>query len=70
MKKEIYISFLGHCNERAFEFYLYSALSDINLDEKESFINYIDKFINFGEFKLNHELDVYYVLVKMNSFEY
>ena len=69
-EKEIYISFLGHCNERAFEFYLYSALSDINLDEEKSFINYINKFINFGELKLNHELEVYYILVKMNSFEY
>ena len=38
--------------------------------KKNSFINYINKFINFGELKLNHELDVYYILAKMNLFEY
>ena len=69
-EKDIYISFLGTSSFKSFEFYLYSNLSDINQDEHESFVNFTDTINNFGETKLNYEFDIYYILVKMNSFEY
>ena len=69
-EKEIYISFLGTSSYKSFEFYLYSNLSDINRDEHGSFVNFIETINNFGETKLNYEFDIYYMLVKMNSFEY
>ena len=67
-KKEIFISFLGHSNNESFEFYLYSDISDINSIIDKNFKNYLEKFNNYGEIKVNHNLDIYYILVKMNSY--
>ena len=67
--KKIFLLFLGNSNDGSFEFYLYKELSDIQCDDNNNFINYLEKFINYGEKKINQELDVYYILVRMNSYE-
>ena len=68
-KRNIFLLFLGHSNDGSFEFYLYKELSDIQYDDNNNFINFLEKFINYGETKINQELDVYYILVRMNSYE-
>ena len=67
-QKDIYISFLGHSIKGSFDFYLYSNISDIDYSDDKSFSNYLEKFENYGETQLkNQKLDIYYILVKMNS---
>ena len=68
-EKNIYISFLGKSNNESFEFYLYSDISNINQDDNGTFINYLEKYINYGEIQIKHKLNIYYILVKMNSYE-
>ena len=68
-EKNIYISFLGKSNNESFEFYLYSDISNINKDDNGTFINYLEKYINYGEIQIKHKLNIYYILVKMNSYE-
>ena len=68
-EKEIFISFLGDSHYGNFEIYLYSNISEIKYDNKGSLINYIDKYDNYGEIKINQEFDIYYILIKMNFFE-
>ena len=67
--RNIFLSFLGLSDERSFEFYLYKNLSTIKFDDNKHFINYEEKLINYGEINLNHNLDIYYILVNMNSYE-
>lgn len=66
-EKNVYMSFLGHSNDGSFEFYLYSELSDINCVDNISFTNYLEKIDNYGEIQKNHILDIYYIVVKINS---
>ena len=68
-EREIFIFFLGHPNSGSFEFYLYSNLSNINCTDNKTFTNYLEKFENYNEIKVNHDLDIYYILVTMNSNE-
>ena len=67
--KNIFLLFLGSSNDGSFEFYLYKDLSDISMDENKKFLNYIEKFNNYGEINIKEKLDIYYILVKMNSYE-
>lgn len=67
-KRNIFLLFLGNSNEDSFEFYLYKDLSDIEADDKKHFINYIEKYNNYGEININQQLDVYYILAIMNSY--
>ena len=66
-EREIFISFLGHSDSGSFEFYLYSNLADINYTDNKTFTNYLEKIDYYNEIKINHDLDQYYILVKMNS---
>ena len=68
-EKNIFISFLGHSNPGSFEFFLYSNISDIYHDNNGTFSNYSEKFINYGEIHIDNILNLYYILVKMNSYE-
>ena len=68
-KKNIFLLFLGHSNDGSFEFYLYEELSDIKYDDNKNFINFLEKLNNYGEININHNLDVYYILIRMNSYE-
>ena len=68
-KRNIFLLFLGQSNDGSFEFYLYKNLSDIQCDDNNNYFNYLEKFINYGETKINQELDEYYILVRMNSYE-
>ena len=68
-KRNIFLIFLGHSNEGSFEFYLYKKPDEITFDENNHFINYLEKYINYGEINIKQELDIYYILVKMNSYE-
>ena len=68
--RNIYISFLGQSISGSFDFYLYSNITDIQQSEDGSFINYIQKFDNYGEIQIDSNfqtLDIFYLLVKMNS---
>ena len=67
--KNIFLFFLGDSDERSFEFYLYKNLSAIKSDDYKHFTNYLEKLINYREIKINHNFDVYYILVKMNLYE-
>ena len=67
-EKEIFISFLGNSDSKSFEFYLYSTISDINSEIDGNFKKYLEKFIDYGETAIKHNLDIYYILVKMNSY--
>ena len=67
-EKEIFISFLGYSESKSFEFYLYSNISDINSEIDGNFKKYLEKFIDYGETAIKHNLDIYYILVKMNSY--
>ena len=69
LEKQIFISFLGHSNDGSFEFYIYSNIADINTTDNGTFTNYLEKIDNYGEIEVNHALDIYYILVKMNSYQ-
>ena len=68
-KRNIFLLFLGPSNKDDFEFYLYKAPEEITFDKEKHLINYLEKYINYGEIKINQELDIYYILVRMNSYE-
>ena len=67
--RTISLVFLGPSNEKNFEFYLYENPEEIAFDKNNHFINYLEKYINYGEIKINKELNIYYILVRMNSYE-
>ena len=50
--KNIFLIFFGFSNERSFEFYLYKDLPTIKFDNYKHFINYEEKFINYGEINI------------------
>ena len=68
-KKDIFLLFLGHSNNGSFEFYLYKNLSDIKYDDSKHLTNYLEKFNNYGEISISDDLEVYYILARMNSYE-
>ena len=68
-KQDIYIYFLGDSKPDSFEFYLFSSISDIKYLDNNTFTNYIEKFENIDEIRFNHTLEIFYILIKMNSNE-
>ena len=67
--KNIFLLFFGYKNARSFDFYLYKNLSSIKSEDGKHFINYEEKFTNYLEINLNHNLTVYYILAKMKYYE-
>ena len=68
-KRNIFLLFLGHSNEESFEFYLYNAPDEITFDENNHLINYLEKYNNHGEIKIDQNLDIYYIIARMISYK-